>query len=288
MSFRCQRLNSWSFVIRMLISAALWIVSYRVLVRGSFLQDKSHDVAFTLKARRFAPVFLILFAFTLTNLAFDWISSLEPLWYSDMFGVYLFAGTFLAGLSATAAGIGYLTERQRLPGVRFDHVYNLGGYLFAFTVFWSYIAFSQYMLIWYANIPEETTWFLRRQTGTWTGLSWFILVGHFIVPFLALISRIPKRRKRSLLAGALWIAFIHWVDMYYLVMPHTSAGEIPLHLLDLTCFLGIGGFFVAAFAIALEGGVGLALLLGIRRLWVLIPAAALTLFFLFTRAAPTT
>jgi hypothetical protein len=175
--------------------------------------------------------------------------SLEPHWFSTIFGVYYFSGSALV-LFAALIITSYFTQRSGwLTGViSTEHYHDLGKLMFAFVVFWAYIAFSQYMLIWYANMPEETQWFLRRQTGQWTALSWFMLIGHFIVPFLALISRIPKRRKEPLVGAAVWILIIHWVDMYYLVMPHTSDGVVPFHVIDLTCFLAVGGLFVAAFA----------------------------------------
>jgi hypothetical protein len=102
------------------------------------------------------------------------------------------------------------------------------------------------MLQWYANIPEETTWFERRQTGEWTGFSVFLFVGRFLAPFLALISRVPKRRRGVLAGASVWILFMHWTDLYYLVMPHASPGRVPWHLVDLAAFVGIGGLFVAA------------------------------------------
>jgi len=136
--------------------------------------------------------------------------------------------------------------------ITIEHYHDMGKFVFAFVVFWAYIAFSQYMLYWYANIPEETVWFLKRQTGQWEAWSWLLLLGHFIVPFLALISRIPKRRKETLIAGAAWMLFMHWVDIYYIAMPPTSEGRVPLSLLDLTAMLGVGGFFVASVATRLR------------------------------------
>jgi hypothetical protein len=122
----------------------------------------------------------------------------------------------------------------------------MGKLIFAFVVFWAYIGFSQYMLIWYGNIPEETHWYLHRQTGSWTGVSWFLLFGHFAFPFLALISRIPKRSKTALWVGAAWILLVHWVDIYWIAMPEWYTNGISFHLFDITTFLALGGLFVAA------------------------------------------
>ncbi len=242
-------LNELFFYIRMLIYFGSWILLSRYLFSKSVAQDASGDPAATLQMQKVSAGGLFLFAITVTFCAFDLLMSLEPHWFSTIFGVYYFSGSALV-LFAALIITSYFTQRSGwLTGViSTEHYHDLGKLMFAFVVFWAYIAFSQYMLIWYANMPEETQWFLRRQTGQWTALSWFMLIGHFIVPFLALISRIPKRRKEPLVGAAVWVLIIHWVDMYYLVMPHTSDGVVPFHVIDLTCFLAVGGLFVAAFA----------------------------------------
>jgi hypothetical protein len=114
-------------------------------------------------------------------------------------------------------------------------------------VFWAYIAYSQYVLVWYANLPEETGWYARRQMGDWVNVSLLLVFGHFFVPFLALMSRYPKRRRGLLAIGAGWMLLMHWFDIYYLAVPNGEP-DVPLHLLDGTCFLAMGGFFVAAVA----------------------------------------
>ena len=143
------------FSARTLLCLALCLLALAVLVRGSLRQDRTKDPRFTVRARKFAPVFMAIFALVITVLAFDWISGLTPEWYSDVFGVYLFAGGFLAALAATVLALSRLQGQGRLPEVLRDHRYNLGGFLFAFTVFWSYIGFAQYMLMWYGNLPDE-------------------------------------------------------------------------------------------------------------------------------------
>ena len=144
---------------------------------------------------------MAIFGITITLVAFDWISSLEPEWYSDIFGVYIFAGTFLAGLAATTLAVLYLKSRGRLPAVGPDHMYNLGGFLFAFTVFWSYIGFAQYMLMWYANMPEEVFWYKDRLQGAWGPLLLALAVLHFLVPFFMLIPREAKSNPKVSLLG---------------------------------------------------------------------------------------
>jgi hypothetical protein len=242
-------LNATFFVVRMAVCFGSWILLGGWLFRKSVQQDETRDPGATIAMQKVSAAGLFVFAITVTFCAFDLLMSLEPHWFSTIFGVYYFSGSVLVAFGALALASHLMQRSGRLTGViSIEHYHDLGKLMFAFVVFWSYIAFSQYMLIWYANIPEETQWFLRRQNGQWTTLSWFMLIGHFLVPFLALISRVPKRRTGPLIAAAVWILFVHWVDMYYLVMPHASAGVVPFHILDLTCFVGMGGLFVAAFA----------------------------------------
>ena len=219
-------LNMPFFSLRVVASFLLWMVAYRIFVSGSIRQDQDRDPAFNLRARRFAPVFMAIFGITITLVAFDWISSMEPEWYSDIFGVYLFAGTFLAGLAATTLAVLYLKSHGRLTAVVSDHIYNLGGFLFAFTVFWSYIGFAQYMLMWYANMPEEVFWYKDRIQGAWGPLLLVLAVLHFLVPFFILIPREAKSHPRLLLWAAALMLVAHWLDLYWMIFP--VLGHSPL------------------------------------------------------------
>jgi hypothetical protein len=126
-----------------------------------------------------------------------------------------------------------------------DHYHDLGKLSFAFIVFWAYIAFSQFMLIWYSNIPEETSWYLRRLTGPWAGFSMFLLIGHFVIPFLILISRAVKRRPEFLAGAAVWILFMHWLDIYWLAMPEAGHGQLGFSLQHVLCLVGLGALMTA-------------------------------------------
>jgi hypothetical protein len=209
-----------------MLCLAVWLASYRLLVGGSLRQDATKDPRVNLRARRFAPAFMALFALSTTVLAFDWISSLEPEWYSDIFGVYLFAGTFLAGLAATSLTVVALKRAGRLARVSGDHLYNLGALLFAFTVFWSYIAFAQYMLIWYANLPEEVTWYALRFGGAWGALTLLLALVHFVVPFFALITSDAKADPARLQRVALVVLGAHLLDLYWLIVPSLRRGVL--------------------------------------------------------------
>ncbi len=220
-------LNYPFFIARLAVCVALWVWSYRILVGGSVRQDETRDPTATVRLRRYSPIFMILLALTLTAFAFDWVSSLEAGWYSDIFGVYLFAGAVTSAISATSLVVIYLYRRDRLPGVTADHLYNLGGLLFGFTIFWGYIAFSQYLLQWYANLPEEVFWFQQRTAGSMESVFILLGIGHFFVPFLALMSRKDKQNWRRLRWVSLWVLFMEFVDVFWLISPIQGAG---LHL----------------------------------------------------------
>jgi hypothetical protein len=234
-------LNMPFFSARVVACVGLWILAYRIFVSGSMRQDRDKDPRFNVRARRFAPVFMIIFGITITVVAFDWISSLEPLWYSDVLGIYIFAGTFLAGLAATMLAVLYLMKRGRLPGVTPDHIYNLGGFLFAFIVFWSYIGFAQYLLMWYANLPEEVFWYKARLQGPWGPLILLLAVLHFLVPFFVLIPRSAKSRPKRLFWVAVFMLLAHWLDLYWMIFPVLRQG-----LLFSWPELSFGVFFISA------------------------------------------
>jgi len=242
-------LNVTFFVLRVVIYFVVWIGLARYFVKSSVRQDSTGDVASTLRMQRVSAPAIIAFALTVTFFSFDFLMSLAPYWYSTIFGVYFFSGAFVGFLGFLVLS-SFVVQRFGLlsNAITAEHFHDMGKLVFAFVVFWAYIAFSQYMLIWYANIPEETGWFLVRQSSGWGWVSLALLFGHFLVPFVALISRYPKRRKHILVLGAVWVLLMHWIDIYWLVMPSVSPNRVPVHLLDLTCFAGVGMLFVAAAA----------------------------------------
>lgn len=211
------------FSVRTVIALALCILGLWVLVGGSLRQDTTKDPAFNFKARKFAPAFMAIFALVITLVAFDWLSGLTPEWYSDIFGVYVFAGAFLSGLAATALSVLHLQDEGRLEGVKGDHLYNLGGFLFAFTVFWSYIGFAQYMLMWYANLPDEVIWYKVRLQGAWRLITIALASLHFVLPFFALVTRDAKKDPRRLRRVAYLMLGAHTLDIYWLIFPILGA-----------------------------------------------------------------
>jgi len=189
-----------------------------------------------------------LFALSLTFGAFDWLMGLDFHWFSTMWGVYIFAGSALSSICVLVLLITALRSAGYLEGVvSIEHYHIMGKLMLAFTVFWAYIGFSQYMLIWYANIPEETIYFLRRNTGSWNTLNIIMVIGHFFLPFVILLFQGTKKRPLLLCAVAAWILLMHMLDMYIIVLPTYHKAGAVLHWLDLVCLLAIGATLAAVF-----------------------------------------
>lgn len=248
-------LNLPSFTLRALVYFTVWCgVAWRL--RGlSLQQDESGDPQLTASSRRLAAPALVFFVLTVTFAAFDWLMSLQPTWYSTIFGLYVYAGAFVASLALVCLIVTGLRSSDEPWGrlITVDHQHNLGKLLFAFTAFWAYMAFSQYMLIWAGNLPEELQWILTRSKGVWRPVGQLILFGQFLVPFFLLLSRDLKRSPRALAAVAAWILFIHYVDLYWVVMPAGGADALGLHWTHFTSFVGVGGMSVAAALFLMRG-----------------------------------
>jgi hypothetical protein len=248
-------LNVPFFLVRAVLYFALWIGVGGLLRRWSVRQDQAGGHALTERQRRLGTVALPFLALTLSFAAFDWMMSIDPRFYSTIFGVYWFAGSFL---SAFAVLVLAAAATRGLPDhfgahLNADHVHSLGKFLLAFTAFWAYIAFSQFMLIWIANIPEEIPWYMVRTGSPWGRLGVFLAVGHFLVPFLLLLSRDLKRDPRRLAWVAGWILVVHALDLHWIIMPRIhEAGPSPSWM-DLTAFLGVGAAFLAALVFRMRG-----------------------------------
>ena len=234
-------LNIQFFIIRALIYFTCWNGLALLCYRWSVRQDTTGDPALTLKMRRLSAPGIILFALTITFAAFDWMMSLDPHWYSTIFGVYYFAGATISVLSMlvlvsmTVASTGDVGK-----AITVEHWHDLGKLLFGFVVFWAYIAFSQLLLIWMAAIPEETLWFLHRwEHGGWRAFSWFLLFGHFVLPFLFLLPRFIKRFRPTLAIGAIWMLLMHYFDIFYLIMASYDHMHLPLSVAELGLGLGM-------------------------------------------------
>ena len=239
-------LNVPFFVLRLVVYFGLWVLLSRYFLSRSLAQDLSGDPALTQQMERRSAPAMIVFALTATFAAFDLLMSLDPHWYSTMFGVYVFAGSVVSFIALLAVVV-FAGQRAGVlrHAITVEHYHDIGKLLFAFTVFWAYIAFSQYMLMWYANLPEETAWLLRRQSNGWGWIGLVLLFGQFLLPFAALLSRAPKRRPRLVAAVAAWVLVMHWFDLYWVVIPEVTPLRAVPHVLDLTTLLGLGGVVVA-------------------------------------------
>jgi len=221
-------LNLPFFLVRFALFFTAWVVGYRMLAEGSRRQDKSGLHGFSVTASRFSPVFMILLVVTITFAAFDWIMSLVPHWYSSIFGVYLLVSCMVAGVAVTTFVAVLLKMKGYLPAeIRGDHFYNLGALLFALNTAWAYIAFAQFLLIWYANLPHETAWYAMRAANGWGKVSWLLILGHFLVPFIALLNRSAKTNLKRLRWVSLWVLAAHGLDMYWLIAPSVRTGGSP-------------------------------------------------------------
>lgn len=180
-------------------------------------------------------------ALCLTFAAFDWLMSLQYEWYSTMWGVYMFAGAAGSSMSLLVLIVTALKERGYLKVVNLEHYHIMGKYMLAFVIFWAYIGFSQYMLIWYANIPEETAYFQIRNTAGWYYLSTFLVVGRFFLPFPVLLLQWVKKKPRYLCIVAGWVLFMQLIDIYVIVLPALHGSGVVVSIFDLLSLAGIGG-----------------------------------------------
>ena len=213
-------LNKPFFLARVVGYFAIWIGLATWFRRTSLRQDETGDPALSLRMSRVAAPGILLFALSITFAAFDGIMSLEPHWFSTIFGVCYFAGGYMAFFAFTILLTQWLGSKGYLRDViTVEHYHDLGKLMFAFVVFWTYVNFSQYMLIGYANLPEETAWFKHRREDGWAAVGTLIVFGHFFVPFAFLMSRHIKRNGVTLAIGAAFLLVIHWLDMQYLILP---------------------------------------------------------------------
>jgi hypothetical protein len=259
MASKAWYLSKGFFAVRAVIYFLFWTFLALKLFRNSTLQDSTRDLKLTASSQAMAPAATFGLALTTTFAVFDWMMSLLPNWYSTIFGVQLFSTTMVAILSVLVL-VSYAMRASGVSGnaITTEHFHDLGKLLFGFNVFWAYISFSQFFLIWYASIPEETVFFhLRWSNGPWKIVSLAILVLHFVVPFALLLSRNTKRYggQKVLAFAAGLLLTMHVVEMYWEVLPNYAAQRgigpqtaeaLAPHWMDLACLLGVGGVYLAA------------------------------------------
>jgi hypothetical protein len=240
-------LNVPFFLVRAALYFGCWSFIALLYFRGSRGQDATGDLRVSARLRALAGPAIIVLALTQTFAAIDWIMSLTPHWYSTIFGVYFFAGSFVGFIALLSVVVVAMRGAGLLDTIiSAEHLHDIGKLLFAFTSFWAYIAFSQFFLMWYANLPEETIWYKARMEGSWLTVSLFLMAGHFGAPFFYLMGRAVKRRGSTLAIGGAWLLAMHFLDLYWQVMPTLHPEGIRPSVLDVAAFLTVGGCFVAA------------------------------------------
>lgn len=246
-------LNTPFFIIRNIIYFAIWAYLGAQLYKNSVAIDRKTDEKRDKRQRIISAPGLLLFAFSVAFASFDWMMSMDSHWFSTMFGVYYFSMSFQAILAVVILVVLYLFRKGLLVNtINKAHMHDLGALLFGFTVFYAYIAFSQFLLIYYANIPEETLWFYYRFEGSWIILAYLFLIGRFVLPFILLLGRKPKTNYKLLAGVSLWIVLLHFLEMFWIIMPILHKGSISFHWLDITlpiAFVGVtAGLFFRQFA----------------------------------------
>lgn len=235
----------WS--LRAVAILALWWVFSRAILKNSRLQDADGDVERTHRNKRLSAVFMVVFGVTFTFASIDWVMSLEPHWYSTMFPWYMFGGAFVHALAAIALLTLLLNRRGLFPRLNEHHRHDLGKYVFGFGVFWAYLWFCQFLLIWYANIPEETAYYAVRASRSWMAAQTLSLLANFLVPAALLLRISSKKNDANLIAACLSVCVGRGLDLYVMVMPSVSGASARPHWVDVPLFLGLAGVFVLLF-----------------------------------------
>ena len=253
-------LNVPFFFARAAFYFAVWILFAWLINRWSLEQDRSGSPALTRRLQMLSAAGLVAYGLTMTFASIDWVMSLEPRWFSTMYGVMIIAGQALNALAFVTAALVLMSPRRPYADfVRTSHYHDLGKLLLAFVMFWCYVAFSQYLIIWAGNLPEEIPWYLRRFSGGWGWVGVALVLLHFALPFLLLLPEGANRNSRILASVAALVVLMRLVDVYWLVRPvftqaTAAAGSSHFQVtwLDLAAPIGIGGVWLAVFLWQLE------------------------------------
>lgn len=241
-------LNLPFFFIRMAVYFAGWIGLTYLLRKNSLQQDLSTDIKYYKKGKLLAALFMVFFAISSSMMSWDWIMSIDAHWFSTLFGWFIFIGLFVCGIAFMILVISFLKWKGHLQFIGKEHIHDMGKYLFAFSIFWMYLWFSQYLLIWYSHIPEETAYFAPR-LNDFTILFFLILILNFLTPFLGLMTRDSKRNLKWLSFIAVIVLVGQWLNIYLLVIPGTigKAARIGFLEIGFFCFY-LSGFLYLVFS----------------------------------------
>jgi len=242
-------LNIPFWIIRTLIYFAVWLFYVYRLNRMSARQDETGDTSLPGRFQRFSGPGLVVYGLTITFASFDWAMSLEPQWYSTIYGMLWIVSQALSGLAFAIAILALLAgtapiSRLSLP----DSLHDLGNLLLAFVMLWAYLSFSQLLIIWSGNLPEEIQWYLSRLHHGWQWVAAALITFHFFVPFFLLLARFKKRHIRWIATIALLVLVMRVVDTYWIITPAFYRDHFTLHWLDLFALVGIGGIWLAVYA----------------------------------------
>ncbi len=249
-------LNAPFWIVRSVVYLGVWSGLAVWLWRWSLGQDRQEDGSASPEGAvvGVAAVALPVYGFTVSFAAVDWVMSLHPAWYSTIFGLYCFAGAMVGALALTTLLAYAFRERGLLREiVAEDHFHALGKLMLTFLIFWAYMAFSQGLIIWIADLPAEVPWYLARWEDGWWAIVYVLIFGHFLAPFLALLSYRLKRRPTVLAGVAAWLLLMHLVDVYWLVIPALEGWGLHLHWTDPFAFLGVLGAMAVFGLWRLEG-----------------------------------
>ena len=242
-------LNIPFFLLRSVCYFAVWLAVSYLLDRWSLQQDRTGAAPFERRMRLLSGPGLVLYVLTATFASVDWVMSLEPHWFSTIYGILVIVGQLLATLAFTVMVITLLADTPPLSEVISSaHFHDLGNLLFAFVMIWAYMAISQFLIIWAGNLPEEITWYIHRTQGGWGWVALALILFDFTLPFLLLLSRRIKQQGRLLAWVAAAILVMHAVDLFWLVVPAFQPAGISIHWLDVVALVGVGGIWIATFA----------------------------------------
>ncbi len=246
-------LNTPAFLTRSAIYLAIWIVFAAILGRLSARQDETGDRRLALWMQRWGAAGLVAYLLSMTFAAFDWLMSLTPHWYSTIYGLYVIIGQAVAAMALVALAALLLGEGPS-PAVPFQprHLHDLGKLLFAFVCVWAYFGYSQFIIIWSGNLPEETTFYTSRMNGAWKATTIALVLLHYALPFALLLSRGRKRSAKALAPVAVLLLLARWLDLHWLVAPSFSADAFTIHWLDLAAPLALGGLWLFLFTLGLK------------------------------------
>src|SRR5687767_7530550 len=243
-------LNKTFFTVWTILTIFLWSFLGWKMRKFSRETDKGpmsveEGKKFIWKNTVWAAIYLVVFALTvMSRIPWLWLMSIDAHWYSTMYSWYTFASTWVAGIALIIVFVVYLKNNGYLEYTNQEHIHDLGKFMFAFSVFWTYLWFSQYMLIWYANIPEETTYFKVRTQGAYSGVFWFGFIINFLAPLLLLMRRESKRNYTTITIMSLIIIFGHWLDFHQMIFASTQKDHVELNLFDFGIALGFIGIIL--------------------------------------------